>query len=1151
MSQRHHENRLALCDAVLVIPPDGSRNEAAKVIRDAARETHGIDLPVASAAHTAEPQEDRHILALGCMADNPFIERLYLRWRTLVDRWYPGAEGHVLQSLYGIEPSGRNVIIVGGSDPEGVLSAARRLAERIEASENGALEWLLEVKLGREHLPLPADRIDLLGTSMSEVPTPESIPPETAYQSGYSGGSIRDHLLRLGMYGPNAGNSHFSRSSQFGLRYLYTGKIEDAQRYRETLLEEIRLGVVRRLYHYKSIRMFQLWDVLAPSHLFSDEDRRIITDAIQDYLLHGTGVASLETIKQKSTGTGLFDRHTACDALNLWIGSDYFFRHTGAARWLEYRQIANDYFRSFRGVDVPHTGLTEGYYSYLEVYLDWMLLSCPDDVRENPHIALWGERIMGLCSNAGAMVRGPQTLDECYPYNLLRKLAWLLNDGRYLFVADLRERAVRRGQDRVFQFSAGQAYAGDVRPRTPEDMTGLKVFPLNERHRQWVARSIPAGAGFDRAAGRTGWSLTDEYFMVVGVRGGSKVLPNVAALASYERFGERWIASPNMGLYANENAPQGYSGVTVIQQGLGAGPAAAARVIGRWSVADTEIFAFRVSRKGCYDWTRTLWWRPERHLLIVDRVRLMRDGDFTVSVNWRCARRMHVDGSLCHTRCRSAEGKTCDFYIETSRNAELLYEPEPHYRLDDPQSEMESLPVLHAMSDGCRSECDTVEVATLIHATEDPNGPQYRLHGADAGWAVEGPEETVVFRGAVNGASPAISSVSEVSAPPTVVGRRPVTLERRELALRAAWRVPIAGEPAAWSVSKDGHLIAIGTQDGVSVLVDSHGNAQWTGQHESSVTALAFLDHDLIVGTQAGRIERLHPAGTTAWRYQCRFRPERALWPWWFCRTPRVASLGTGLDPTTGRWYVAAGTGSSALNILDAECGELVADPLSPYGLPDIIFPYRIREINELRFFVGHRLLTPDSAVRAWPPPPHEQGPLVYHRTFRGDGGRVEGWDSCGVTAFHVGPLEERGPDRVILLRHGTFNQLSAYDRASADPLWTVELGGRPIALAVSDLDGDGRKEIYVAEQFGWLSSFDAQGRHLAARRVADRLAGLAISRDREIMLWNDRLLRYDNPSVAVSEILPGRPLGWCRTEAAEGLLMTVNEEVWITTVRG
>jgi hypothetical protein len=288
--------------AVVVVPPDGSLDEAAARIVQGVYDRYGVALDVIGGDRASGELPAPHVIALGCLADNPYIESLYVRWNTLVDRWYPGTGGHVLQMALSPFQQGHHTLILGGSDREGVEAACGRFAQLLKSSDGGCIGWLLEVKLGANHSPFPADRIDVLGMATSPVTTPQSSLPDSPYRSGFPGGSVRDHLLRLGLYGPHADNYHFSRSAQFGLRYLYTGRSEEGEAYRKTLLNEIRTGVLRELYHYKSLRMLQLWPLLCESPVFSPSERNEISKAIFEYLIEESGVANIGRI-EASTDT--------------------------------------------------------------------------------------------------------------------------------------------------------------------------------------------------------------------------------------------------------------------------------------------------------------------------------------------------------------------------------------------------------------------------------------------------------------------------------------------------------------------------------------------------------------------------------------------------------------------------------------------------------------------------------------------------------------------------------------------------------------------------------------------------------------------------------------------------------------------------------
>lgn len=1126
-------------NVVLSVPDDGSCDRAASLLRQGLAEKFAVDVALTTGVHSFADSDGPNVIALGCLADNPCIEALYLRFRTLVDRWYPGSGGYVLQSVHFAGSSGPDVLIVGGSAPQGVLMAAQRFLDKMCASADGCIDWQLEVKLGEDHFPLPDERIDVLGTSASPMITPESALPHDPYRSAYAGGSIENHLLRLGMYGPHANNSHFCRSSQFALRYLYTGDRKDAKLYRDTLLEEIQGGVIRRLYHYKSIRMFQLWELLSPSPIFSDADRAVIDEALLDYLLHGTGVAAVDTIKAQSTGNGIFDRHTACDVLNLWFGADYFGRLTGESRWGSYRDIADQYFRKQVGTDVPYTGLTEGYYTYLEVYLEWLINSCPEAVLRDPHVRLWAERVVGLCTNQGTLVVGAQSEERRFCYNLMRKLAFLLRDGRYLFVSKLRERFVSRGRDdRISQFSAGQAYAGDMTPQVPEDVVGLTVFPMNERLRRWKAPSVPPGAGFDRGVGRSGWSVDDDYFMVIGVRGGGKVLPNVGALAAYERFGVSLLASPVLALRAEENSPVGYSVVTVTQNGLGATIHEGAIVIGQWQLSGLEIFTISMNAEARFHWYRTFCWKPGGFLLVVDRVVSHTDGEFTVSANWRCSRPLTVQGPTAWCDCTSPEGKHSRFFVQTSAPA-LGYDQHPQCQVDEvPAPETPCLPVLHAVVDGRVPEDRSVRIATLMHAASDGGGAVYRACLDQNGVIVTGEDCTILIRGVAEEREPSVERIPgqhHSSTASRSEGRR-IIPRSKETEFTVLWRAPIEAEPRCWTAHGDGELLAFGDGRGICTVIGPDGTAAWRQHCGAPVTAMAFLGHDLLVGTQAGIVQRFNPDGKELWSYQCRFRPERDFWSWWFLKTPYVGAIRAGSDKHTGNSFVAVGTGSCALNVLTADCGELVADVISPYGLADHIQAHLFSETGELRFFVAHSRLTCSSSVRAWSPFADTVGAISYDRGFGDQDIRSPGWDMCGVADFCVQDLHGI-VEQVVVLRYGTFNQIAAYDRNGV-PLWMQPLGGVPLSLA--RLSGDGGEErTAVAERFGWVSLFDSRGQLAVAERVTDRLSGMAASVDGELVLWGpDRVFRGDIGEGLSAARFHGVPLGYGRIGGHEGLFV-------------
>ncbi|MBT3603000.1 MAG: PQQ-binding-like beta-propeller repeat protein [Candidatus Latescibacteria bacterium] len=1135
-------------NAVIVTPPDGSLNNEAEQLVHSVRAHYNVQLDILSGDQAVQALPTQHAIALGCLADNPFIASLYYRWNTLADRWYPGTNGWLIQFIPSPNKQGDHVLILGGSDPQGVREATHQFIEQLQTNPNGQIPWQLQVQLGQGHLPLPQDRMDCLGTAASPILTPESALPEKPYESGFTGDSISNHLLRLGMYGPHADNYHFSRSSQLGLRYLYTGDLEDAKAYHQTLLEEMRSGALQTLYHYKSIRMFQLWSLLNPCPVFTDTDRDEITQAIRTYLIEESGIATINLIQETSKETEIFSRHHACDALNLWVGADWLYRLTGEAKWLTDRTIADTYFQAQSGTDVPLTGLTEGYASYLEVYLEWMLLSCPNKIANDPHINLWAQRVMGLCTNTGQLVTGPQTDASRYPYNLMRKLAHLLNDGRYLFVANLREHQVKQGMDRVLQFSAGQAYRGDIEAREPKNEIGLRITPTNERLRQWQAPSIKPNQGFDRATARSGWSVEDDYLMVIGMRSGGKSLPNVGALAAYERFGQRLITSDAMPLFPHCASPWRHSTVTANIGGLGTGMAEGAKLLTQNEVANGHLLSYQIDTPGLCRWIRQIFWKPTAYVLIVDRVFIEPNDPFTLGVNWRCAgQTLNIDNELATLNFNS--DLNGQFYVQVSKGLHLTSETNTYPALGAP---LETPPIsetmLHATTNH-HAQDGEISVATLLHAAVETTHPIYHLNTHDTQWTVQGPNETHQFAKEITNGEMAISIGPQTKQKEVHQTKPTHQPHKAHPTLPTRWTLDLPDQVSTWTQTTN--AIALGTKQGHVILLDAEGNTTWTTQCDTSITALTFFNNDLFVGTHSGQVIRFNNEGSKQWHYACQFREERAFWPWWFLNTPIIGALSVAHDPASDQDIVAIGTGGTSLNFLNAKTGILIDDVVSPYGWPDQIQAHTSAHTNQLQFLVGHSYLTCGSTVRAWSLSPQAEEGINFDRSINAMGRSMGGWDSCGVRDFWVGPLINEAPDQVIVLRHGAVNQLTAYNKTTGDPLWDVGLGGSPVALSVVPNDSAAAARCYVAEQFGGLVCFDGTGKQVMSMHIAQSLRGMYASSNGCTALWNlKEMFIVQDDQIMNQYRLNGYPLGWFAHAQNAGLLCINQEQLLMTKVR-
>lgn len=732
-----------LANATIAVPASGEHDDVAFAIAKAVQSKGGV-VPLVTNESEADLERilvGSHAVVPGNLATSPFVRALYLKWMTLVDRWYPGKGGWVLRTLHNPFGTGYNVVLVGGSDGEGVLEATRLLCRKVR--EGGLLLGRLhDVKLGRGHEPLP-DRIAARGTISSHTDGGHGVPKSSDYESGYTGGSAEDYLLKKAFYGPNADLGQFTVPTQLGLRYWYTGGDEDGQAYREALLGDIRNGVLKGTYHYKSLRMFQVWDQMGESLVFSDEDRLEVANALLDYVLNSSGVPQADRIAQAIESGGPFNRHLACDVLNLLVGGLYFSRHCPDPQWERYIGLADRYFQSHLEMTEPLTGITEGYYTYLEVMLDYALLRMPNEYVRSEAFGVWSQKVLALCDNFGLILPdGSQSGCSRHPYHLLRKIAFLRDDGRYLHAAQMRERVVEQGIDSLSSFHEGQAYAGDVGPAEPKDMGGFRVLPLSEAYRQSAAPDVPKGRAFDKIVGRDRFSTGGSYVVLNGVRGLSKYVPSVNSIVGLDAFDCAFVTASQQQLQPEDNSPTRHNVVTVSKDGLAGAEMTGATLDehwnGRWSYSATSV-----TDPSLYTWTRHLFWQGAL-LFVIDAVEAHDSGCYRVAAHWRLAGDPEIDGA----KARFTHRRRAVMHVQTVEPLHFIHEDAPIRPITGKANDAtsfrytrtgaEQITMLHAQTDRACEAGERVLLPTLMQAVTPNAGPAKGLSEMDGVYCIDG-----------------------------------------------------------------------------------------------------------------------------------------------------------------------------------------------------------------------------------------------------------------------------------------------------------------------------------------------------------------------------------------------------------------------------
>ncbi len=267
--------------AVIVAPSSGRHDSAVKALQNRIAQGGGQELPVLR-DDEGSPESllvDRSVITLGNMSTSRFIESLYRQWYTLLDLRYPGPGGSVVRSLHNPFATGNNVILLGGSDDEGVEKAVGRFSEILADGDPLRLGWLMEVELGEGMDPpgigeqvygwRDSWRVDSEGNETGYPPAgtfgwhPISIQAALYYMTGQ--GEYLREFVRLALPDPDDIPKEVLTCSAF-----YSME--------HPLVEN---------YHYHAHTMALLWDLIEESPLLSDDVRLRITNELrghQDYI---------------------------------------------------------------------------------------------------------------------------------------------------------------------------------------------------------------------------------------------------------------------------------------------------------------------------------------------------------------------------------------------------------------------------------------------------------------------------------------------------------------------------------------------------------------------------------------------------------------------------------------------------------------------------------------------------------------------------------------------------------------------------------------------------------------------------------------------------------------------------------------------------
>lgn len=566
--------------------------------------------------------EQTTAIAIGNLMQNKLSERLYCLWYTREDGWYPGKGGYVIRSVHDLWGTGANVLVLAGSDEQGTRDAVNRLLKSLKPGRDIVLGHTIDVTMD-------PDVAAVFGS------------PDADY-------AVRS-LPRRGQ------RSLMSTSARSGIAYQYTGDPGWADVFRVYLMEHKRRPELGHDTHMELWKTIRAWDVLEECPALTDEDRLEVTNYLLYVLRSKEGVNNSMFVGSLNYSSVRHNHHMLA-ALDAYYGGLYFKHYYGlpdADDWLakarfcfasqELQDKGQDESGNYEGSTslkslVPFAYGEPGY-RFLPSgtgrrFLDRVAMSIDNRFSSSGHGDCWDV--------------------NCFPAIALRVGAWYYGDGRYQYILNgrLRERPNEKsawGGEPPFWMD------GYLAAERPTDLEGLRVARVNEefynyykqRQAEKLRFNVPRDEAFDKISFRTAFEPDKQYLLLDGIAIGSHGHEDANCLIRFTDNDRVWLVDDS---YTEGPFLTDHNGVKVARNGIAELMPGCARLDVAADLGSVGLTRTTLPGHSGVDWERNIFWLKEQCFVVLDRMKAVRSGRYSLRCLWRTLGTAALEGNRLVTR---------------------------------------------------------------------------------------------------------------------------------------------------------------------------------------------------------------------------------------------------------------------------------------------------------------------------------------------------------------------------------------------------------------------------------------------------------------------------------------------------------------------
>ncbi len=1108
-------------NAVIVSPPAREYRQLAERINTAVRNAAGVSLPVRDGSDYASMRGElkrvepkTNLIVLGNQDSSGLVTYLCLMGYCAVDTLNPGKGGCMVRTVHDPWGNGVNVILLAGSDFNGVRLAVERFCASLPKGATLSIPRTIDVRYSKEMLrktPLlaidPSD--EDIAKQMKDV--------EAAFLSGLQGGLFNAIV--------GAGNNYNS-----------TGREGYAKLFRELMFLAERLskegqgsfgGPWGAAADFLFGPLMTAWDNVEESPSLSDEDRAHIVSIITDYIHYWEAHGYVRGIEKPLLRTN----HWTFEGQG-WLGAGkYFGKYYDTPESAKWMQMADWCFGHQMKSYQPQEDC--GAYQYIILRHMCRYATTRQDFSwfDSGKGRMAGDLAIMCTDNLGYQasfgdVGGFNPASHIAP---LQHLAQVERDGRWVWALDKSTKALYG--------DVPWNYPNNTRPQEPVDLLGVKCMPTDPlffEHFKGTS-TIPQDRTFEKVTFRRSFLPDDAYLLLDGLSGCYHGHWDGNSVLRHTDRNRIWLADSDY----IKSLPKFHNSMLIFKDGQSTGlPIFSEREI----VADLPSVGMTRTTTYDYggaDWSRNILWDRGHTFVFIDEMRAASTDHYSFRCYWQTLGDPMLDGSLFRVTqdgpslsIRNLDGARVRYIDDpiTGQNWKTYKHAEPIVRTLQ-HIRTQKLPkggrvcIVNVLSTEAKGdspiEAQRVNDNSILLGT----GPDQALVGIGSGETEIVPgirtdarmyrltRDKIALGGATRltiGGRTLLASDHPVDTEIPISGGFQVRFPRpmppppsavstghaAEQLHEAARFTPNSGQCTA--LASYAGTIYTGTTDGKVYALDADGQMIWSFDAGSSVRAIwaGKLDKDgpirVAVGTVKSTVYLLDDKGGIVWRKDLPYFKRDACVAY-FTTADLSGDTHRALIVGAENWHTYAfdskGDEVWAFEILHASTAGTAVD-LDGDGREEVIagsdyYSWRAVKPDGTQLWDYRPIGARTNCVLAGDVTGSGK-PLVL---FSGADGYLHAVDGAGkrqwlyntadeITGMALLDVDSDGVSDVVA---GSLSFSISAVKGDGTRIWRRDVGEPVSCLALADIDGDGSEEICAGTEDGHVIVLGRDGKPLAA----------------------------------------------------------------------